>query len=191
MKQWTLYQSMKPPPNLETTQRPRSSPLTATQWENEWWRCHSFKPWMGSAWAAECVCHFEPWNERFFPVIIVSLIAPMASLTAGSQLPVFWSWVKDWQLTNCSLRPGLVTTHGPALANQRLRGGYQTNEKRGKSAGRLLPRVTQTWELSVGKPGQSFLLSFSVFSQDGRGGEVTEGLTHACRTKDVQMSCWI
>lgn len=149
---------------------------------------------MGSAWAAECVCHFEPWNERFFPVIIVSLIAPMASLTAGSQLPVFWSWVKDWQLTNYSLRPEVVTTPWPAPANQWLRRGCRTNEKRGQSAGRLLPRVTQTWELSVCKPGQSFLLSFSLLATTRVWGEKWRKgwlMTHTCRTKDIQMSCWI
>ena len=102
---------MKPPPNLEKTQRPRSSPLTATQWENEWWRCHSFKPWMGSAWAAECVCHFKPWNERFFPVIIVSLIAPMASLTQPGPSSRFsgpGSKIDSWLTTH--LRPGVETT---------------------------------------------------------------------------------
>ena len=185
---------MKPPPNLEETQRPRSSPLTATQWENEWWRCHSFKPWMGSAWAAECVCHFKPWNERFFPVIIVSLIAPLASLTARSQLPVFWSWVKDWQLTNYSLK-----TRGrddTLCQGQPIRGpgyGSRTNEKRGQIAGWLSPRVTQTWELSVGKPGQSFLLSFSLFSHLKRLRQKSDGRSwlDPCRTKDVQMSCWI
>ena len=132
--------------------------------------------------------------RSFFPVIIVSLIAPLASLTAGSQLPVFWSWVKDWQLTNCSLRPVLVMTPGAILSQSEAweLGTGPMRSEGGLSGGYcqgLLKHESCQW---VNQGNHFYYHLVDLATSWGWDKKVTEGSwLDPHRTKDVQMSCWV